>query len=264
MSSHHPQNPSLHQIFSAAQHLIQTNPGKDFTMDQLASQCGISRATLYRHVGSRAALLQRMAANNLITSADIETPGIRERILQATRKALGQSGSTNFTIDQVALEAGVGVATVYRHFGNKENLLQTIARQIHPRQAAFDLLQTTSGDLHHDLRAFVQSALQFMCEIRDIASLYISGDSKMQELFTTLRGDQNRTIHNLTKYLQSQMDTDKITRQDPFNLATALVGMIIGFSFLRATYTDQELDPDLAAETIVETFLHGISTKDTP
>lgn len=261
MSSH---SSDIKHIFTTAHRLLNSGAGTTFTMDQLAEECGISRATLYRHVGNRESLLQLLANEFDIQIEELETPDIDERIIQATRKALGNSGSLNFTIDQVAEEAGIGVATIYRHFGNKKELLQKLAEQIHPRQAALDLLKSVSGDLRTDLLVFVESALQFMYEIRDLAPVYLSSDPITQNIFTKLRGDQNRTLNSLTRYIQDHIDSGKIISQDSFDLATALVGMIVGFSFFRATYRDDVLAPDLAAKTIVNTFLNGITIKDSP
>ena len=44
-------------------------------------------------------------------------PEIRERILAATVICAGRSGMVGLTVEQVAREAGVGRATVYRYFG---------------------------------------------------------------------------------------------------------------------------------------------------
>ena len=264
MSSHNPETPYLKPIYSAAQRLLDSNAGRSFTMDQLAKECGISRATLYRHVGNRETLLQRLANELDINIEELETPDIGERILQATRRALGNSGSVNFTIDQVAEEAGIGVATIYRHFGNKDELLQALAKHMHPRQAALDLLESDRGDLREDLIAFVESAIQFMYDIRDLAPVYFSSDPRTQNIFTKFRGDQNRTIHSLTKYLQDQMDGGKIISQEPFDIAIALMGMIVGFAFFRPTYRDDIPAPDLAAQSIVNICLHGITNEENP
>ena len=52
----------------------------------------------------------------------------RERILQSARAAFAESGA-DAQIDDVALYAGVGVGTVYRHFPTKQALLTELVRQ---------------------------------------------------------------------------------------------------------------------------------------
>ena len=57
----------------------------------------------------------------------------RERILVAAREAFGGEGYAA-EIDAIALRAGVGVGTVYRHFPTKDAL---VLRRIHAGEAAF-------------------------------------------------------------------------------------------------------------------------------
>jgi AcrR family transcriptional regulator len=253
------------RILTAARQLLDTNPEAAFTMDELAEASGISRATLYRRFGSRTALLQATAAEHGLDIDELAAPAIRERILEATRQALAQAGSVNFTIEQVAAEAGVGVATIYRHFGNKDSLLKALSDRLHPRRAAMQMLEQASGNLGTDLLRFASDALRFMYEYRDMAPVYFSGDSKIQDIFKTLRGDQNRTIDTLSRYLETQIQAGFIpTYQNAFDLATAFVGMLVGFAFIRASYTDDPLTPEQAAQTIVRIFLSGILDEETP
>lgn len=251
------------RILTTARRLLDASPETRFTMDQLAEESGVSRATIYRRFGNRTALLQQIADEHGLEISELDAPAIRERILTATRTALANAGSVNFTIEQVAAEAGVGVATVYRHFGNKENLLQALSGQIHPRHAALQLLEQGCGDLEADLLHFAVNALSFMYEHRDIAPVYFSGDTKIQDLFQALRGNQNRTINTLSSYLGEQMRAGQLPAQNAFDLATAFVGMLVGFAFIRASYTDDALSPEQAAQMIVQLFLNGIGFKET-
>jgi AcrR family transcriptional regulator len=52
----------------------------------------------------------------------------RERILESARAAFAESGD-DVQIDDVALHAGVGVGTVYRHFPTKQALVAELVRQ---------------------------------------------------------------------------------------------------------------------------------------
>jgi AcrR family transcriptional regulator len=55
--------------------------------------------------------------------ADAQTN--RDRILDVAEEVFGQGGSTTST-EEVARRAGVGIATVFRHFPTKAELLQTV------------------------------------------------------------------------------------------------------------------------------------------
>ncbi len=66
------------------------------------------------------------------------TPNINERnecearraILQAARTRFFHYGYKKTTIDEIAVDAGVGKGSVYLHFSSKEDILLTIARDV--------------------------------------------------------------------------------------------------------------------------------------
>ena len=48
------------------------------------------------------------------------------RIIEAAKEVFSEKGFADATVDEVADLAGVGKGTVYRHFGNKEDLMTVI------------------------------------------------------------------------------------------------------------------------------------------
>src|SRR5262245_37724830 len=104
-------------ILSAAERLVSRHGVEGLTMHRLARVTGLSRATLYRQVGGREALLDALAESGNDVGDRAET---RTRILAGAREAFTRAGFDATSIEQVAEAAGVGVATVYRHFGDKD------------------------------------------------------------------------------------------------------------------------------------------------
>lgn len=51
------------------------------------------------------------------------------RILEAARRVFG-TGDGSGSLDQIAREAGVGIATLYRHFANRETLAEAVYERI--------------------------------------------------------------------------------------------------------------------------------------
>jgi AcrR family transcriptional regulator len=134
------------QILDAAEQLLAHNP--DFTMDELGTAVSLSRATLYRKIGNKEALLQRLVDERGLAQVE---PDIRTRVLLAAREIFGRYGLLEVTMEQIAQEAGVGVATLYRHFGDKDGLVRAFASEITPHRAIADATQHLSGDLKADL-----------------------------------------------------------------------------------------------------------------
>jgi len=72
----------------------------------------------------------------------------RESMLNAARELFIDTGYNKTTMDAIAEQAEIGVATVYTYFGNKETLFSELARwdMTELREEAAEALKTISGD----------------------------------------------------------------------------------------------------------------------
>ncbi|MEE1929512.1 TetR/AcrR family transcriptional regulator [Streptomyces sp. TRM 70351] len=88
----------------------------------------------------------------------------RERIVDAARELFVESGG-EVPLDEVARRAGVGNATVYRHFADRDALVRDVVLAVTERvanraQRALDALDAPGGgEPFEALRAFVSGAM---------------------------------------------------------------------------------------------------------
>ena len=88
--------------------------GDSPTVAQLAAAAGVSRATFYRAFETRDALLEAL---------DLPAePGARERILDVALKLVGAHGLTALSMEDLATQAGVSRATLYRYLDAEQRL----------------------------------------------------------------------------------------------------------------------------------------------
>src|SRR5207237_7387278 len=107
-SSHEATDPRT-RIRSAARRRLGGDPRA--TLNTIAGDAGVSRATLYRYFPSRSELLQDL---------DLEPhPDSTDRILAAAAELVGRDGLRNLSMDELATGAGVSRASVYRLFPGK-------------------------------------------------------------------------------------------------------------------------------------------------
>ncbi|MDJ0755458.1 MAG: TetR/AcrR family transcriptional regulator [Ardenticatenaceae bacterium] len=251
------QNNTLAPILSAARRLLQQR--EDFTMDDLAAETGLSRATLYRRSGGRDALLKRLAREDGLAVGELSN--IRERILLAVRRTIKKAGSFNVTVDQVAAEAGVGVATIYRHFGVKEELLQSFVEELTPRREAREILLRPGPNVAEDLTRFATQTIAFAKEFQDFIGMVFFPDDKTKELLGHLQPNPDRTLSRLKKYFEVQIARGRLRSADPFDLATTFAGMVLGISIVKSQYTNEPIgEPVDLARKIVDTFLNGAAS----
>jgi AcrR family transcriptional regulator len=216
-------------ILAAAQRLLKEH-GPGFTMGQLAEAAGVSRATLYRRVPSREALAQRLRAQGIEPGAELGDP-TRERILEATRALIDAQG-LQFTIEQVAERAGMGAATVYRSFGDREGLLRAFFAERSPRRVAAAQLGDLEAPVQVTLQGLVASLLRFVVEHPGLARMVLLDDGPDAREVEHLRKGGRSTFGRLVAYLEAQIERGVLAPADPWLLASSLAGAVLGVSLL--------------------------------
>jgi AcrR family transcriptional regulator len=244
-------------IYQAAAALLR-DVGSNFTMEQLVSHTQLSRATIYRRVGNKEELLQRIATERGVHAP--AGPDVRQRILQAARVVVAQHGLINATIEQIAEFAGVGIATVYRQFGDKERLLRAFIEEASPRAAVQEIVLHPTEDVAADLTAVAMVILPFLYANRDLIHLIFSANPKEQAYVQQLRAGSNRLQDRLAGYFAAQIGAGRLRGVgQPQELALAFFGMMLSFALIGPRYYDLNLDePERTARLIVHVFVDGL------
>lgn len=217
------------RILAAAQRLLRSH-GPGFTMAQLAEAAGVSRATLYRRVPSREALAQRLRARGVEPGSELGDP-VRDRILEATG-ALVDAEGLRFTIEQVAERAGVGAATVYRSFGDREGLLRAFFDERSPRGLAAAQLCDLEVPVEVALQGFVAAVLRFAIAHPGLARIGLLGEGPDAAELARLRKGGRSTLVRLVSYLEAQIERGVLAPADPWLLASTLLGGMLAGSLL--------------------------------
>lgn len=231
--------------------------GEGFTMQQLEARVGVSRASIYRGVGGKDEIIALLQEERGVI---VEQADVPLQILQAARRVFGRQGLRGATMEQIATEAGVGVATVYRHYGDKETLLQSFVHQITPRSSLREMMMNPTEDVAEDLRSMVTTLLEFSYDNRDIMRLVMAGNEQDLTYLSQIRESTDSTQARLTAYFEQQIEAGRIQPLAPAEaLGLALMGMVINFSVLGPLHNEIELkDVDTTSEMIVNIFLNSL------
>ncbi len=226
-----------------------------FTMDQLAVKAGVSRATIYRQFGSKKAILKRLADEHGLDN--LAQPDAPSRILQAARTLFAQQGMMGPTMEQIAAEANVGVATVYRHFGDRSGLLHHFFQAYQPNLPL--TAKEITGDLVKDLTQLVAVLIAFIVENQDIVQHNFSNALEWRDEMIGVRPFQQRSLTRVTTFLQERIDAGQLRPTDPQKAAAALLGMILSFSLvIPIYYKTPNPKPQETAAFITNLFLDGL------
>ena len=92
----------------------------------------------------------------LVTSQPKPVAGHRERILDAAERLLGRFGYRKMTVEDIAVEAGIGKGTVYLSFPSKEEvLLSTVDRIVERACTAMEAAAARDASAPDRLRAML-------------------------------------------------------------------------------------------------------------
>lgn len=146
----------------------------------------------------------------------------RERILEVAKQAFTRSGA-NASLDDIASEAGVGPGTLYRHFPNREELLQAVYRSELEKLAAMERKFAQTMPPLEALRAWLLLFVDAIETKKIIAPALntLIGDPK--KVFAASYARMQEAIHALVKRAIKSGEIRK--NIEPMDLLRALAGV---------------------------------------
>jgi AcrR family transcriptional regulator len=243
-------------VLEAAARIVSDHGPSGLTVARLVRATGVSRATLYRHSGGREAVLDALAARGADVGDRTDT---RARVLRGAREAFGRMGFEAASIEDVAIAAGVGIASVYRHFGDKDGLVAAFIDELAPRRAAREARTAVSGDVRRDLEFLAERMLAGMRDDAPLVRLLILETLRGGPLLARVRAKSpTRVIVVVASLLREHCAAGRLRHVDPRLLAQAFGGMVLAFGVVAPILRGEPAaDPKETARAITDLFLEG-------
>ena len=179
----------------------------------------------------------------------------REALVAAAERLLATRGLT-ITLDDVASEANLNVATAYRHFANKQDLFEAVVRQEIERAASIVADAAANPDAEAGMRAFLAETLTLITTKRALHDILTPGvadrwlselDARLEPLLGELieRGQRSGVVRagvepgDLGVVLQMLCAVTDIPSADPEALRIRYLELLL--DGLRATGRSGEL-----------------------
>jgi AcrR family transcriptional regulator len=220
-----------------------TMEGVPLSVSAVAARAGVARGTVYRRYADRDALAAALVATGRMV---IEPPELRERVLDAVGSQLRRYGLSGTTLEEVAKEAGVGVVTIYRRFGDRRGLLEAFVKERSPRRLARTPRERT-GDPEQDLLPLVRESLSFIREYKELFTLADSVDPEAVALFSDIR-KSSTSVRALTAHCIDAYFPDPSGRT-----FQAFGGLLYAIAYQNTGDTEAD------ARFVVQMFLKGVS-----
>jgi AcrR family transcriptional regulator len=138
-------------IVQAATEIAERQGGDiaDVSLDEIAEQVGISRATLYRRIGNR----QRL--HEAIRAAGIDPGGrgdVRERAINAVAEIITEGGFSAYTLEAVAARANCSIPALHAQLGGRDALLTATFERFSPLPRIEEALAQRPASLEEGVR----------------------------------------------------------------------------------------------------------------
>ena len=228
---------------------VYAEQGAGMSLSAVAVRAGVSRATIYKRLGSKPEILARLAREDGRPEGATDIDG---RVMDALLETVTEHGFRAATIDQIARAAGVGAATIYRRYGDKDGLIRSFIKTRAPVQQMQDLPRE-KGSPRQKLETMTRFLLEFMQENRAFVRLVHTGTLEERTYLRGLRDASQSGFVRITAFFQSQQDAGAlvgdIAAQD---LATNYFGLLFAHSVLAEGR--QPLDADRSCELIMRMF----------
>lgn len=218
--------------------------GAPLSVAAVAAEAGVSRGTVYRRFADRDAIVAALAASG--RSPPAPEPPLRERILDAVGRLLPRVGLAATTLEGVAKEAGVGVVSVYRQFGDRKGLLGAFIAERTPRRTVAALPLDTPPEA--GLLLLARESLAFLREHRALFLLAFDPDPETRALLAELRAGSPSVREGTARFVEQHFP-------DPTGRSVAAFW---GLTMSVGWFGKGEVEAD--ARFVVQAFLHGVAS----
>lgn len=202
------------------------------SIDEISSAAGVSRTTFYRAFTSRADLLHALEVQ--------PEPDTKQRVLDASIHMLRKQSLKDLSMDELASEAGISRANLYRLFPGKAALFRAILVAYSPIEPVLAVL-ARAGDRPPDevIPEIVLAAYRTVAGRTGIVrTLLLEVTSMNAELSQAFADTGLRAFGAFGQYLAGQMAAGRLRRMHPILAMQSLVGGVM-FHMLAASVLSQ-------------------------
>jgi AcrR family transcriptional regulator len=161
----------------------------------------------------------------------------KQQILVEATELFMRLGYGQVSMDRVVKEAKVSKATLYAHFGSKNELFAAVVAdymaQEHITLPLLQIVATSFSDLLSHIKQYIQDGINYYSN-ESVVRLYrllISEVNKFPEVFELFFGDkQGRITPMLAEYLTKYANHNKLNETGCFMLASQILDLIRGAS----------------------------------
>ena len=201
-----------------------------------------------------------MAVSQLQTAAR-SPEDTRLRILSATRHLLARKGRRGTTTREIADLAGVNEATLFRHFGHKDGLVEACVKHYCSTVEITELLNSLDGDLERDLKQIALALRQRIESVRDLIVMSLAEEESEGYVGDAAWRAPTAIKSMLTDYMSKRVAAQEL-QGEPALLARFFMGMVFAYVMGCKRFPQEYSgEPQRVADFQVGMFLNGARSR---
>jgi AcrR family transcriptional regulator len=183
-----------------------------------------------------------------------------DTILQVARRLFVQQGYTATSIRQIAEETGIGKATVYHHFPDKQAIILALLKDTTERQLDLVDIIRSETDPRRRIEVAVKTGTTSLLKSVDIIQVVRrevpEGREQMQSTFVVYLKEV-RSL--LSETIRQGIEQGIFRPVDPADTARVLMTMIQGTFAALYLSGERFSSPEHAADALLDVFFNGIT-----
>lgn len=184
----------------------------------------------------------------------------RNRILAATRQLFAKKGRRGTTTREIAELAGVNEATLFRHFGHKDALIEACAQHYCAAVELQELLASLNGDLEADLHRIALALFNRMEQVRDLIVMSLADEETDTAVGNAAWSAPAAIKQIVADYMAKRVESGDLAG-DPLLMARFFMGMIFAQVVGRKKFPELMYSQDEIIDFQIQTFLNGVRKK---
>lgn len=215
-------------------------------IDAIASAAGVSRTTFYRAFPSRARLLYALEVQ--------PEPDTRQRVLDASLRMLRTQSLKDLSMDELASEAGVSRANLYRLFPGRAAMFRAILLAYSPFEPVMAVFARAGNRPPDDvIPEVVLTAYRTVARHTGLVrSLLLEITSVNPEFFGAFAETGLLAFATFAQYLASQMEAGRLRRMHPMIAVQSLVGGVMFHSLAAPVMSQATIDVPVGEDVVLQ------------